>query len=102
MVLVRTLAVAKPQILAKSGQDPRPAKRTKLRPKDVEQAIHHARNLCFNFEDTPACKVAWDRVEELSSELARQREENLRIKALAEELEEFCAVEPESCREYDV
>lgn len=97
-----TLAVARPQIFAKKGADPRPAKRTKLRPKDVEQAIQQATNLCYNFEDTPACKVAWDRVEELSSELARQREESLRIKALAEELEEFCAAEPDSCREYDV
>ena len=69
-----TLAVARPQFFAKKGSDPRPAKRSKLRPKDVEQAIQQARNLCYNFEDTPACKVAWDRVEELSSELARQRE----------------------------
>lgn len=92
-----TLAVARPQILAKKGADPRPVKRTKLRPKDVEQAIQQATNLCYNFEDTPACKVAWDRVEELSSELARQREDNLRIKALAEELED-----PLECREYDV
>ena len=99
---VLTLAVARPQILAKKGADPRPTRRTKLRPKDVELAVQHAKNLCFNFEDTPACKVAWDRVEELSSELARQREENLRIKALAEELEELCAADPLECREYDV
>jgi hypothetical protein len=46
--------------------------------------------------------VAWDRVEELSSELARQREEYLRIKALAEELEELCDADPLQCREYDV
>ena len=94
-----TLAVARLQILAKKGSDPRPAKRTKLRPKDVEQAIQQAKNLCYNYEDTPACRVAWDRVEELSSELARQREEDLRTKALAEEL---CAVDPLECREYDV
>jgi len=99
---VLVLAVARPLILAKKGDDPRPPKRTKLRPKDVEQAIQQAKNLCFNFEDTPACKVAWDRVEELSSELARQREENLRVKALVEELEEFCAADPLECREYDV
>jgi len=99
---VLTLAVARPQILAKKGSDPRPGRRTKLRPKDVEQAIQQAKNLCFNFEDTPACKVAWDRVEELSSEMARQREETLRVKALAEELEEFCAVDTLQCREYDV
>jgi len=99
---VLTLAVARPQILAKKGADPRPTRRTKLRPKDVELAVQQANNLCFNFEDTPACKVAWDRVEELSSELARQREEYLRIKALAEELEELCAIDPLQCREYDV
>ena len=99
---VLTLAVARPQILAKKGADTRPTRRTKLRPKDVELAVQHAKNLCFNFEDTPACKVAWDRVEELASELARQREETLRIKALAEELEELCAVDPLQCREYDV
>ena len=97
-----TLAIAKPQILAKKGADPRPAKRTKLRPKDVEQSIQQAKNLCYNYEDTPACRVAWDRVEELASELARQREEDLRIKARAEELEELCAVDPLECREYDV
>jgi hypothetical protein len=96
------LAVARPQIFAKKGADPRPPKRTKLRHKDVEQAIQHAQLLCYNFEDTPACKVAWDRVEELSSEMARQREESLRIKALTEELEEFCAADPLECREYDV
>ena len=97
-----TLAVARPQILAKKGADPRPAKRTKLRPRDVEQSIQQAKNLCYNYEDTPACRVAWDRVEELSSELARQREEDLRVKALTEELEELCAVDPLECREYDV
>jgi hypothetical protein len=97
-----TLAVARPQILASKGADPRPAKRTKLRPKDVEQSIQQAKNLCYNYEDTPACKVAWDRVEELSSELARQREDDLRTKALAEELEELCAIDPLECREYDV
>jgi hypothetical protein len=51
-----------------------PPRRTKIRAKDVELAIQQATNLCFNFEDTPACRVAWDRVEELSSEYARQRD----------------------------
>lgn len=92
------LAVAKPRIFAKKGDDPKPVRRTKLRPKDVQQAIQHAQLLCYNFEDTPACKVAWDRVEEMSSELARQREEALLIKNMAEQCEE----DPTSCREYDV
>jgi predicted component of type VI protein secretion system len=92
-----TLAVARPQILASKGADPRPAKRTKLRPKDVEQSIQQAKNLCYNYEDGPACRVAWDRVEELSSELARQREDDLRTKASMDERED-----PLECREYDV
>jgi len=32
-----------------------PPRRTKIRAKDVELAIQQATNLCFNFEDTPAC-----------------------------------------------
>lgn len=57
-----TVARARLQILAKKGEDPRPVRRTKLRPKDVQQAIQHAQLLCYNFEDTPACRIAWDRV----------------------------------------
>lgn len=94
---VIALAVARPKIFAAKGADPRIPKRTKLRTQDVEQAINHARNLCFNFDDTASCKVAWDRVEELSAEMARQREENLRIQALVDELED-----PLAFREYDV
>lgn len=97
-----SVACARLKIVAKKGEDPRPARRTKLQPKDVQQAIQHAQLLCYNFEDTPACRIAWDRVEELSSELARQREENLRIKALAEELAELCTDDSLTCREYDV
>ena len=93
-----TMAVAQPKIYAKKGPDPKPVRRTKLRPKDVEHAIQHAQLLCYGFEDTPACKIAWDRVEEMSSELARQREEALLIKNAAEQCEE----DPTSCREYDV
>lgn len=92
------LAVSRLQISAKKGADPKPARRTKLRPKDVEHAIQHAQLLCYGFEDTPACKVAWDRVEEMSAEMARQREEALILKNAAEQCEE----DPQSCREYDV
>jgi hypothetical protein len=94
---VIALAVARPKISATKGAYPLPPRRTSLRTHDVEQAINHARNLCFNFEDTASCKVAWDLVEELSAEMGRQREENLRIKDLAEELED-----PLASREYDV
>ena len=69
------VAAARPIFASKKGDDPHPPRRTKIRVKDVERAIQQATNLCFNFEDTPACKVAWDRVEELSAEFDRQRNE---------------------------
>jgi hypothetical protein len=46
-----------------------------VRPAEIKRAIQHAKNICYNFEDTPACRSAWEHVEELSSELARQADE---------------------------
>ena len=60
----------------------------KLTSKDVKRAIQQAHNVCHNSEDTPACRVMWDRVDELSHALARQEEK--------EKEEEF------EKREYDV
>jgi hypothetical protein len=48
--------------------------RTKLTPKDVKRAIQQTHNVCHNSDDTPACRVMWDRVNELSHALARQEE----------------------------
>lgn len=92
------VAAAQPRIFAKKGADPKPVRRTRLRPKDVEHAIQHAQLLCYGFEDTPACKIAWDRVEEMSAELARQREEADILRSMME----YCEQDPQSCREYDV
>jgi hypothetical protein len=75
----------------------RPKCRTKLNVNDVKREIEHAQNICFNFENEPACRVAWDRVEEVSSAYARQREHELYEKSVAE----MCAEDPTSCREYD-
>ena len=66
----------------------RPLPHRKLTPKDVKRAIQQAHNVCHNSEDTPACRVMWDRVDELSHALARQEE-----KEKEDELEK---------REYDV
>ena len=35
----------------------------------LKNAIQHAQNLCFNFEDTKECHVAWDEVNELTRAL---------------------------------
>jgi hypothetical protein len=82
------LAVAKPVL-------PRPRK---LTPTDVRRSIQRAKNVCYGAEDAPACRVAWDHVDELSHALARQQERELVKKTLDEmrledELEK---------REYDV
>ena len=33
---------------------------------DLKKAIHHAENLCYNYEDTPECRAAWEAAEEIS------------------------------------
>lgn len=35
----------------------------------LKNAIKHAQNLCFNFEDTKECHIAWDEVNELTRAL---------------------------------
>ena len=46
----------------------------KIKANDVKHAIKHAQNLCFNFENTPECRSAWEIVEELSEALNVQKE----------------------------
>lgn len=44
----------------------------KVKASDVKHAIKHAQNLCFNFENTPECRSAWELVEDLTFSLDRQ------------------------------
>jgi len=46
--------------------------RRRLSSADVKKAVYHAKNICFNYEDTPECKAAWELVEELSATLNDQ------------------------------
>ena len=46
----------------------------KIKASDVKHAIQHAQNLCFNFENTPECRSAWELVDELSEILDIQKE----------------------------
>lgn len=71
----------------------------KLTPADVKRSIQHAKNVCHGSENTPACRVAWDQVDELSGALARQRERELVQKTIDEMYLEEQALEN---REYDV
>jgi len=38
----------------------------KIKATDIKHAIQHAQNLCFNFENTPECRAAWELVDELT------------------------------------
>lgn len=88
------VAASRPAFFVRAESSGRNVRRAKLRVNDVKLAIQHAHNICYGFADTPACRVAWDRVEEISSAFARQRERELAEKA--------CEEDPLACREYDV
>jgi hypothetical protein len=61
--------------------------KTIVRPRHVKESIQHARLLCQNFEDTVECKLAWEKVEELSAALNDQK------KLLEEEARRFSEYE---------
>lgn len=52
-----------------------PSRRTRVFHTHVKKAVQHAKNLCFNYEDTQECRAAWELVEELTEEMDRQEEE---------------------------
>lgn len=49
-----------------------PRKKGQIRYK-LKKAIEHAQNLCFNFEDTKECRVAWDEVNDLTRALHNEK-----------------------------
>ena len=49
-----------------------PRKRTVVKKAEIKQAITQATNLCIGYEDTVECRLAWEKVEELSAALADQ------------------------------
>ena len=93
--MLPVVAGARPVFFVRAqAPNPRRSCRVKIKVSDIKLAINQAQNICFGYENDPACKVAWDRVEELSSALARQREREI--------LEEICEEDPLACREYDL
>lgn len=51
----------------------KPKPKTVVRPRQIKEAVQHARLLCHNYEDTIECKLAWEKVEELSAALNDQK-----------------------------
>jgi len=48
---------------------PKPPRRPRVTSRELRSAIQHAKNLCYNYEDTPECRAAWERVEDLTLKL---------------------------------
>ena len=90
-----TLASERPKFFVRC-EGPKRIPVRKLRTSDIKHAIRHAQLVCYNFEDTPACRVAWDAVEEISSAFAKQRE-----RELAEETWDS-SNSPHASKEFDV
>lgn len=90
--------VARAPLVFCTAKPQRPRQKARLTPRDVHRAIEHAKLICYNFEDTPACHSAWDQVEEISSALARQMEQRLVQKSL----DEMCIEDPAACKEFDM
>lgn len=61
------LTVARTLITVRATSKPQKPKKSKVKAKDIKGAIDQAKLLCFNFEDTVECRLAWEQVEELSS-----------------------------------
>ena len=73
MLSLRILACSSHKFSDKDGSSRPAPRRSQVRPADIKRAIQHANNICYNFEDPRECRIAWDHVEELSSEMARHR-----------------------------
>lgn len=61
------LTVARAIVTVRASARPQKPKKNKIKAKDIKGAIDQAKLLCFNFEDTVECRLAWEEVEELSS-----------------------------------
>lgn len=90
-------------MIVRASGKPRKSFRAKVKAKDIKHAIDQAKLLCFNFEDTVECRLAWEKVEELSSSYHDQWLHEVRTRRHEEEaaLDEERRVSM-SLREYDV
>jgi len=79
--------LARPLPVVCTAQPFKPKPKTIVRPRHVKESIQHARLLCQNYEDTIECKLAWEKVEELSAALNDQK------KLLEEEAQRFSEYE---------
>lgn len=60
----------------------------------IKVAIQRAKDICLHYEDTPQCKIAWDRVVEFDRAMTKDLEKEKKKKE-----ERFSEIET---REYDI
>ena len=72
-----------------------PRKKTVVKKAAIKQAITQATNLCIGYEDTIECRLAWEKVEELSAALADQEAETAKQRPVLPRTER-------ASREYDL
>jgi len=63
------LACAKP-----SPKGTVPLRKT-VTPNDIKRAVQQANNVCYESQETPQCRIMWDRVSDLTHAFARQKEQ---------------------------
>jgi len=97
------LALARVPMVVRATAQPQKPRRNKIKANDIKIAIDQARLLCFNFEDTVECRLAWEKVEELSSTYNDQwmGEMKTRRRDTEREIDEARRLALEN-REYDV
>lgn len=66
-----------------------PRKRTQVKKTELKQAITQAKNLCIGYEDTVECRLAWEKVEELSAALADQEAETVKLPRTERAIREY-------------
>jgi hypothetical protein len=62
-------------VVCASAKDPKKPKRSVVHIRDIKTAIDQARNLCYNYESSVECQIAWEKVEELSVAFDRQEKD---------------------------
>jgi glyoxylate carboligase len=72
---LRTQLFYRPVVCVSSAKGPKKPKRSVVHIRDIKTAIDQARNLCYNYESSVECQIAWEKVEELSVAFDRQEKD---------------------------
>ena len=61
----------------------------------IRASTSTAKLVCYGYEDTVECKLAWEKVDDLKKGLRK-------MKDLEEKKPLLCEIDPLACRQYDV